>query len=963
MPSSKSSSKSRSATPEEQWSHDFTSSYYNSNKSKHLPPKRLNYHNDNDLNRKKFNHKRDLYMRKYGDNFDESKLPYYLRTFEAYIKGREDYLRNNYSQQQQHQHANNNNNNYRKDFWKLRRNSYSQQKMGTGKNDDEQVPPNRPLITLPRRVGLYTRNYANQQKANRARDHQELSPSRSRSRSPSSARGRHSESRSRSRSRTPHPPPPRLSKSPSQSPPPPDDHDHHHHHSHHHHRHHSRDLSNFSRSPSSSTKSSQKLSLTPNPVSSRYRAQPPTGLRSPSRSWSRSPPPHRPLQKISFRKRRYSGDSQQSNDDDGDNEGGSVKSDNTASNNKDNNNGGQRSPSKSPFPPAKTLKSTVVLSSTLERYSPYNCRRSKQQTSETGFSSTNQVRLSRGPSGSGGSSFRSQTDDHHRAQPLHSSPSSPPRSYRSSHERTYEHEKEATLTPPIAKTKPNYSLSLMHSSSRGKPETQQPASRFTANGSALDTSKGLHKSTSLQQPNQSKVLLNTSIIQRTITIAKSSEISSSSTAALQVTSKDSDTEFSNSPSPDLHQASLNSSFSDHTEGAAPVLPGAVPLDENGHDEDAASGGGSLVADFHSHSSRPYFVKGENIIFFTPCLETFYENITTAMKGLKYPPAFFETITSYSEERRQALTRILEATVVLAMGQSLALAYNNTAPSKVEFAELTIAELPVLRALRLIASQYGSVKCQQTGSYLRPIDHTGDVRAVVRMAASLLPEAVEVDKSDGKQKKQLVVLCDAEGRNVATRSWLPTYANDKRFFWIFALKVKEFMKGKLGIFSAPADLVDALSSLKKETPRWWTIFRDQLPREANGRFDFLWQNWNEETFYQNLGAHPAAPIALNAIGLKWPEPSQSHLCFDISLKNEIIRVYKYSFDNLKLYAANFNLMTCVELNSDHQGSWNQLASVINFMGWNVFKNCRETNKASQNLALRFPPKIFNDINNN
>lgn len=143
MPSSKSSSKSRSATPEDQWSHDFTSSFYKGQKGKnnkfvqnknYLLTKRHNnfgnnYNNeDPELSQKKFNHKRILYMRKYGDNFDENKLPHYLRSFDAYTKGRDDFMRNNRQNNgpQQPPYANNNNN-YRQNAFQLRKNSNFQQ--------------------------------------------------------------------------------------------------------------------------------------------------------------------------------------------------------------------------------------------------------------------------------------------------------------------------------------------------------------------------------------------------------------------------------------------------------------------------------------------------------------------------------------------------------------------------------------------------------------------------------------------------------------------------------------------------------------------------------------------------------------------------------------------------------------------------------------------------------------------
>lgn len=137
MPSSKSSSKSksRSATPEDQWSHDFTSSYYKGQKNKnnkfeqnksYFLTKRHNYNNEDvDLSHKKFNHKRVLYMRKYGDSFDENKLPHYLRSFDAYTKGRDDFMRNNRQNgQQQPQHANHN---FRQNAFQLRKNSNFQQ--------------------------------------------------------------------------------------------------------------------------------------------------------------------------------------------------------------------------------------------------------------------------------------------------------------------------------------------------------------------------------------------------------------------------------------------------------------------------------------------------------------------------------------------------------------------------------------------------------------------------------------------------------------------------------------------------------------------------------------------------------------------------------------------------------------------------------------------------------------------
>lgn len=766
-----------------------------------------------------------------------------------------------------------------------------------GKNENEAT--NRPLITLPRRLGQNNDNYDYQKNRNRNQSSPSQNGSHSRSRSRSYSRSR-SPSRTSSLNNTT-----RSLNSPlrSQLPSPS-------------HSRSSKDL--FSRSPSPS-KNLPKLSM----PSNRFILPP---LRSPSRSWSRSP---KRRQMITFRGKnsRFSDTWSKDGSLGGQRGGVSAKA---------------RTPSKSP-PPRTTLKSTVVRPSP-GRSSPFNYRYNKN---------ANQVRQGFFPSSHAGS--RSELP----RLTLHQSS---PHSFRSMHE-------HKILMRPMSR--PGYSPPLMRQISSPEREHfyhENSNSDYYINDYSEHSSKGLHyqKSTQIfanQQNHFSDDAMNPQ--------PKSYQNNVLQSPSIDYQNNTSNLDYSGGPKNlpmapyslgsntsstiDLPQKPLSSNNSTINDATVPA--GAVPLDENGLDE-----ANSLVTDFHPQTSKPYFVKGENTISFTPCLETFYENICTAMKELKYPPAFFETITSYSEARRLALTRILEATVVLAVGQSCAISYNNTTAKRVsDFSELTIAEFPVLRALRMIASQYGSVKCPQTGDCLSPVDHAADVRAVVRMAAFLLPEVTQTEEINGKATKQLVPLSDTEGRNVAARSWLPTYANDKRFLLIFSLKVKEFMKSKLNIFPSATEMVEALSSLKKETPRWWTIFREQLPREANGRFDFLWQNWNDETFYQNLGEHPAAPSALNAIGLKWPSPAQNHLFFNISLKNEIIRVYKHSFANLKLYAANFKLMTCVELSPDHQGSWNQLASVINYMGWKVFKNCRETNKATQNLALRFPPKIYHDKN--
>lgn len=778
------------------------------------------------------------------------------------------------------------------------------------KNEIEMT--NRPLITLPRRFGQNSYEHQKKQNRNPSSPSQNGSRSHSRSRSRSRSHSR-SYSRSRSHSRTSSLNNTRSLNSPlntrqpsllhSQS---------------------SKDL--FSRSPSPS-KNLPKLSM----PSNRFRPPP---LHSPSRSWSRSQSPKR-RQMITFRNKnsRFSDTWSKDGSSGGQRGGEQVVS------SKD-----QRTPSKSP--PPRTLKSAVVKPSPQRSSPQYNYRYSKDSSNQVRtFFSTSQI------------ASRSEMPK----MTLHQSL---PHNFRSLHERTYDAKGHKIMLRPISR--PNYSPPYLHNNSPEHEHFYHERPTFNANDIAVNNnSKSLQYNKSEQsfpgttsgvealQKSYQNNMLQSSLIafQNNTTLSYSDSPKNVAGAPFSLESNTSST----IDSPQKPLSSNNSTIIDGN--AAVIPPDAVPLDENSLDEAS-----SLVTDFHPQTSKPYFVKGENTIFFTLCLETFYENICTAMKELKYPPAFFETITSYSEARRLALTRILEATVVLAVGQSCAISYNNTASKRLsDFAELTIAELPVLRALRMIASQYGSVKCPETGDYLTPIDHFADVRAVVRMAAFLLPEVTQTEEINGTPTKQLVPLCDAEGRNVAVRSWLPTYPNDKRFLWIFSLKVKEFMKSKLNIFPSPVEMVEALSSLKKEIPHWWTIFREQLPREANGRFNFLWQNWNDETFYQNLGEHPAAPIALNAIGLKWPSPAQSHLFFNISPKNEIIRVYKHSFDNLKLYAANFNLMTCVDLNPDHQGSWNQLASVINYMGWKVFKNCRETNRATQNLALRFPPKIYHDKN--
>lgn len=203
--------------------------------------------------------------------------------------------------------------------------------------------------------------------------------------------------------------------------------------------------------------------------------------------------------------------------------------------------------------------------------------------------------------------------------------------------------------------------------------------------------------------------------------------------------------------------------------------------------------------------------------------------------------------------------------VLAGGQSMVHSHVNARYPMGNFSALNGADLPHLRSVRILTSQWGNFATDQLGERVTPYSYEPAVTGIIRLAYHLIEEGPDTHD---------------ERMGIANRWWIPNNATDRNYQYVVALRFADAVLTLLAFRPRISQILEAM--VTHQAPAWYAAFNAALPAAETDAYDYVWLAIpavpaNVVALYTGV----VGPLRLARLGLEWANPNVNHLAWNMA----------------------------------------------------------------------------------